>query len=101
MDSNLKLTLETENYKSLNYLDLNISKTNSEIPYNIYKKSHYRQNNTGLIINTYFIYRRLSTTMIPDSCEKRQNTIKYIDLDNGYNTTRENKLNLNKTCKNP
>jgi hypothetical protein len=112
LHKNLKFTLEEENNKSLNFLDLTISRTADKLQFKIYRKpttssqtihneSHHPQSHKLAAYHS-FVSRLLAIPMSDNDYKEEINTIKYIAVSNGYKSKMVDKLiyqhqNKNKT----
>ena len=99
---NLKFTTETEQEKSINYLDLTLTKISQKISFSIYRKptctdqvihstSNHPQNHKLAAFRS-MVHRLITIPLSPDNFEKEKNIIKQIAKNNGYDPNTINKL---------
>lgn len=102
LDPKIKFTMELEVNNSLNFLDLTVTKENNRFTYKIYRKptttdtvihadSHHPYEQKMAAFNA-FVYRMLTVPLKPEDRLEEINTIKYIAIANGYNSSVVDKI---------
>lgn len=92
--NNINFTLEKENNKQINYLDLNISRKNHKLEYSIYHKptatdttinaTSYQHPQTKTTPFIYYVDRLISIPMSGENFEKELNHIKHLAVKNDF-----------------
>ena len=101
-NKNIKFTAEHEINNSINFLDLNISKNNNKLKFKIYRKpttttttihaNSYHPYSQKIAAYNSMIHRLIHIPMDITDYTDELNTIKYIAIDNGYNSNIINTL---------